>query len=506
MQEHAVYKLAGFSDIPKYEWFETKFDVSYLGHRWLWEDFHFPAAPDRRDWEAPRLAGVWKPVEVVGRVRSFNDYPCIRLIPAFSQKAVEALREFLEPNGEILPLISSVGSYFAYNITTVADVLDLKRSNIIWDDDTKEDLLVHFKGRTYYTVTLIRRYEFIAERLDGLTIFRIPEERSDAYVTEPFVARARECGLQGMNFIKVWPLPPGADWRKLMEQKVRRMQRKANRGRLVKGNSVVLRLHAADDAAKPSQAGVAEVERLMDDLDAMLINLNDEVPEAGSLEGYQWVGTDCRLFFSCPDADALVEKLWPWLKSLRLPGKIMLMKRYGEMRDAGAREEYVDLSGSSPRYQSPIIGERALSDNELAEVTSCSAEGYRILEFDSKADPDQVQVAIHAWMEDFRQRRPRWSKKKIQDTALALGSLWGQTVCGKLGWQWAAVTLISRDTESHSIVPPKRQWVIFPLDNFVAMLGGSRQHVNTPNTLELYEKLKSGEFCSGTPKSYHIVD
>ena len=279
-----------------------------------------------------------------------------------------------------------------------------------------------------------------------------------------------------MNFIKVWPLPPGASWKKLNEQKVRRMERKTNRGKLVKGNSVVLRLCAADDAAKPSQAEIAEVERLMDELDATLVNVDVDVHEAGSLEGHEWVGADCRLFFSCPDADALVDKLWPWLKSLRWPGQVMLMKRYGEMHDASAREEYVDLSGRTPRYQSPVISERPLTDEERDEVASFCAEARRILKIDSGADPDRIQSVIHAWMEDFGQKRRRLPKERLEDTALALGSAWGQAVCDKLGWQWAAARLISRDTAGYAIVPLQRQCVIFPTENFFGALGWFQAH------------------------------
>ena len=40
---------------------------------------------------------------MVGHVRRFNDYPCINMSrPAFSQRAVDLLRDVLEPNGEPL--------------------------------------------------------------------------------------------------------------------------------------------------------------------------------------------------------------------------------------------------------------------------------------------------------------------------------------------------------------------------------------------------------------------
>ena len=374
-------------------------------------------------------------MEVIGRVRSFNDYPCVGLVPAFSGKAIEALREFFEPNGEILPLVSTVGPYFAYNITTIADVLDLERSDVLWPKGTEKDLLlrIHNGGRvdTFYSATLIRRYEFIAERLSGLSIFRIPEEKSSAYVTERFVAR-KDFDLQGMNFIKVPALPRGANWRKLNEQKIRRMERKETRGKLVKGNSVVLRLRAGDGAKKPSANELAAVERMMDELDALLINVDVDASEAGSLEGHEWVDADCRLFFSCPDAEALVERLWPWLKSLRWPGKVMLMKRDGNYRDSSAPEEYVDLSGDRPRYKSPVSEERSLNVGEEAELASFIEDGYGIIKIDPHSQAEEVVKAIQKWMEDFRAKKLRLSKKKLQDTALSLGSLWGQMVCSGL--------------------------------------------------------------------------
>ena len=80
-------------------------------------------------------------------------------------------------------------------------MLDLDRSEILWPKGTEKDRLLHIPNgdrvETFYTLTVIRRYEFIAELLPRLTIFRIPEEKSAAYVTEPFVARAAGVRLAG---------------------------------------------------------------------------------------------------------------------------------------------------------------------------------------------------------------------------------------------------------------------------------------------------------------------
>lgn len=58
-----------------------------------------------RTWEPKRLKATWPGPKVVGNVRRFNDCPGVNLTSlAFSQRAVDMLRDILEPNGELLPL------------------------------------------------------------------------------------------------------------------------------------------------------------------------------------------------------------------------------------------------------------------------------------------------------------------------------------------------------------------------------------------------------------------
>ncbi len=55
------------------------------------------------------------------------------------------------------------------------------------------------------------------------------------------------------------------------------------------------------------------------------------------------VDGEARLFLSCPDADALVDKLWPWIEALDWPREIHVVKRAGDMYDEDAPEEVVEL-------------------------------------------------------------------------------------------------------------------------------------------------------------------
>ena len=269
---------------------------------------------------------------MIGRVRRFNDYPCVDLgIPAFSQRAVDALRDLLEPNGELLPLISDIGQYWAFNVTTVADVLDWKRSQIRWL--IKPD-----------AASSIERHEFFPSKLRILSIFRIPEIPHATYVTELFAARVREHGLEGFDFRKVWPLPPGVIWWKLAKKQKREYQRRGlPKGKWVKGNTVVIRLLLSEDATEPARDERRRVEAIMNAIDDDLVDVDARGPAVGNLEGHEYPKGECRLFLSCPDADVLARRLVPWLRSLEWEGEVKVLKRYGEYVDSDAPEAYVDI-------------------------------------------------------------------------------------------------------------------------------------------------------------------
>jgi hypothetical protein len=322
----ALYKLEPITDDPRFEGFGT---VSHP----------FPhSVPDRwmnnhSSWRVKRLRNQWIPLEVRGRVRKFNGYPTVGLTnPAFSAHAVEVLRDLLEPNGEILPLSSSLGDYFAFNVTTIGDVLEIKKSDIHW---TVNNVLAFY----------IPTFSIVPGSLDDLVIFRLRQQPSQIYVTQPFVSRAEAHGLQGFNFIKVWPWPPGILWHDVNKQRRRaRLRKDLPAGKTLKGNTLVIQLQLSKPNSKGTPAERKAVEKIMDQLDAMLVDVDSDAPPVGNLEGFDYgVPGECRLFLSCPDADALAAKLRPWLKKLHWPHSVRMLKRYGNFADRDAREETVKL-------------------------------------------------------------------------------------------------------------------------------------------------------------------
>jgi len=332
MRENALYKLDSITDNPKYEGFAFVRQNSFRGGFDLVSDFGLqgPVRKGRR-YTVPPLARLWKPQRVEGRVLPFNDFPGVDILPAFSRRAVDALRDFLEPNGELLPLVSNVGEYYAYNITTIVDILDREKSEITWSKDDPDIAIT------------VYRYECLPEKMTGLTIFSIVEAFTSTFVTQAFVDRVRQHRLEGFHFCKVWQLPPGVSSEEEDQSETEKeLLVHTARGLLpIKGNTIVIRLATAK--VKASKAEKDRLAKLMDELDHLLCDPRADAPYFGSLEGDDRVDGELRLFLSCPDADALVQKLGPWLKALSWKGRVGIMKRYGEFTDPNCREETIDL-------------------------------------------------------------------------------------------------------------------------------------------------------------------
>ena len=61
-----------------------------------------------------------------------SDFPLMAFhVPVFNERAAGLLRPLLIDNGERLPLLCDERTYFAHNVTTVPEALDLEKSSVI---------------------------------------------------------------------------------------------------------------------------------------------------------------------------------------------------------------------------------------------------------------------------------------------------------------------------------------------------------------------------------------
>ena len=108
-------------------------------------------------------------------------------IPVFSSRAVTALSDLLQGNGELLPIVCDDEYYSIFNVTRVVDALDEANSSLKLFSD----------GRIMY----IERHAFFPQKLRGINVFKIPQKPlSHVFVTDTFVDRVKAADLKGFEF------------------------------------------------------------------------------------------------------------------------------------------------------------------------------------------------------------------------------------------------------------------------------------------------------------------
>lgn len=116
-----------------------------------------------------------------------TDYPICEE-PAFSERAVDVLRDILEANGELLPVSCPQGDYWLYNVTRLLQALDYDNSDVYYFDNSRR-------------VMSIDRYAFNDEAIGEIPIFKLADWPTVfPLVTESFVDRVRKHSLLGFDF------------------------------------------------------------------------------------------------------------------------------------------------------------------------------------------------------------------------------------------------------------------------------------------------------------------
>lgn len=121
-----------------------------------------------------------------------GDFPGHPIAPFFSRKAVDALKDILEPAGELLPVQCEDEVYYAYNVLNIVDAIDIGSSEVeLFSDGT----IMRFK-----------RYVFTPAALEGQFVFKIPpwKHASTIFVTDSFKRRIEEAGLAGFKLELLW--------------------------------------------------------------------------------------------------------------------------------------------------------------------------------------------------------------------------------------------------------------------------------------------------------------
>ncbi len=301
-----MYLLRQVLDHPKFEGLACS-EPSLLGRDGSITNDFFP--PDDRGFNSDiePLTPVWKAPKCHGRVMAYNDFPCVNfLVPAFSERAVDCLKEFLEPNGELLPLEHPAGKFFAFNCLRVVDILDQDKSNVEWFSST---------GPHKFALD-IRHFVVDEDRLKSLSVFRLREQCTSIFITEAFLTAIQSHGLNGFDCPKVVPFPTDVYWRDAHKEACKSVFAKgdSHSDAGVKAESLLIEL--TWETSKLSDLEKKALKTIQDDLDAQLMVTKLSDPYFGSLEGRRSRKGKSVLYLSCPSSARLFDKLQDYLRAL----------------------------------------------------------------------------------------------------------------------------------------------------------------------------------------------
>jgi hypothetical protein len=112
--------------------------------------------------------------------------------PVLRQRAVDAVGHLLQSEAELLPLWCDTASLWLLNVLNVVDAFDVERSDYAVFPNTK---------RIFH----VRKYAFIADRLEGVGVFRAPQLLTySVYLTDQVVEAVEHSGLKGARFRPIW--------------------------------------------------------------------------------------------------------------------------------------------------------------------------------------------------------------------------------------------------------------------------------------------------------------
>ncbi len=147
--------------------------------------------------------------------------------------------------------------------------------------------------------------------------------------------------------------------------------------------------------------------------------------------------------------------------------------------------------------------DRPLTDEERDEFENhlAIARGWFGHGADS-ASPEQLQRWLHETVNALRSKPPAERHEDgMRVTAITLGCVWGQAVCDRLGWGWAAVSL-EPGSEFYGVVSPSRSHVVFPLHYLQELLGDPDRD---QTSLLLYNMLMAGSLPPANPGEYSVL-
>jgi hypothetical protein len=222
----------------------------------------------------------------------------------------------LDANGELLPVKSRFGLYYAYQTTTLTSgVLNTRKSKGIRLDENAD----------YFFD--ISAYEFFKSKLRGLSIFRIIEHPSEVLVSDDFRDRIEANQLLGFHLVPLWSAGKDttADPLKMEKKAYERAQAK----------TLVLRLGIDRDI--PTRSQRRSIDNLRERISETLVLSDPTQKYIGGLAGENVGDGYIDLLMPCPNPKQLYQALHECIDDLDWRGQKHVYGRDSPYWDVDAK-------------------------------------------------------------------------------------------------------------------------------------------------------------------------
>ncbi|MDX2036321.1 MAG: hypothetical protein SFX72_06690 [Isosphaeraceae bacterium] len=119
--------------------------------------------------------------------------------------------------------------------------------------------------------------------------------------------------------------------------------------------------------------------------------------------------------------------------------------------------------------------EAILSEEISANMVGCARDAAALLDVSLEADPRAIVERIDAFVFDWQcGKRPPREVIDPEDAPFVLGSLWGEQLVRRFGWEWRMVTFHDHDdTVAPGVLSPDRALAVYPIHFLIGCLADS---------------------------------
>ena len=148
------------------------------------------------------------------------------------------------------------------------------------------------------------------------------------------------------------------------------------------------------------------------------------------------------------------------------------------------------------------VSEGPLDKSTASLIQACAKDGIALLGLSKKAgEPAAVVEAIDAFVYAWQKgKRPPKKKLDPDDAPYMMGSLWGEQLVKRFGWEWRMITFHDHgDSVAPGVCAPDRSLVVYPIH----FLMGCFQDPDVDATVALsFNMLDAGGITGVPSKGY----